>query len=251
MIPIYICEDQEPVLNQLKRYIENICLLHELDFEVAAASPKPDDILKGLRQNPGQGIYFLDVDLQDELNGFELGKEIRKIDSRGFIIYVTTHEELLAETFKYRLEAMDYILKDDWQEVKDRIRECLFQVKERMKKEVRQDKEYFVVNAASRVLHIPLDKIIFFETSSKKHVVSLCTSKEYIEFYGNLAEIQQQTGHGFLRIHRSYLVNREHIRGLDSRKKVVVLSNGETCLMSRSKKNEIMSILAGNYGSQR
>lgn len=47
------------------------------------------------------------------MNGFELAQEIRKFDPRGFIIFITTHAELSYMTFTYKVEALDYIIKDD------------------------------------------------------------------------------------------------------------------------------------------
>ena len=51
------------------------------------------------------GIYFLDVDLKSDINGIKLGSKIREKDTRGFIIFTTTHLEMSYFAFKYKVEA--------------------------------------------------------------------------------------------------------------------------------------------------
>lgn len=110
MVPIYICEDQPEILNQLEESIRNIIMIEEFDSKVVLATKSPEELLQCLKNQRTKGIYFLDIEFPKEsINGFELGKEIRKLDSRGFLIYITTHNELLPEIFSYQLEALDYM----------------------------------------------------------------------------------------------------------------------------------------------
>lgn len=109
-------------------------MIEDYDFTVETVTTSPQEIVAALSSNPRQGIYFLDVDLKDEtMNGFELGKQIRSLDTRGFIVYVTSHSELLTETFKYRLETLDYIPKEDEKHMLERIALCLADINERCK----------------------------------------------------------------------------------------------------------------------
>ena len=122
MISIHICEDDPTILTFLQKKITDICMIEDYDFTVETVTTSPQEIVAALSSNPRQGIYFLDVDLKDEtMNGFELGKQIRSLDTRGFIVYVTSHSELLTETFKYRLETLDYIPKEDEKHMLERI----------------------------------------------------------------------------------------------------------------------------------
>ena len=61
---------------------------------------------------PCCGIYFPDVDLKAPINGMKLGEEIRKLDSSPFLIYVTIHEYMMRESFRRKLMALDFIIKD-------------------------------------------------------------------------------------------------------------------------------------------
>ena len=104
MLPIYIGEDDGAVLAEQKEYLEKQILIEGYDMEVALCSRYPEDILDAVKAAPRRGIYFLDVELKGEpMDGFSLGQEIRKLDTRGFLVYVTSFSDLAFETFRYHL----------------------------------------------------------------------------------------------------------------------------------------------------
>ena len=51
--------------------------------------------------------------------------EIRKYDPIGNIVFVTSHSELTYLTFVYKVAAMDFIFKDDPDQLKTRVLDCL------------------------------------------------------------------------------------------------------------------------------
>lgn len=236
MVPIYICEDRVEMLALIKKQINHFCMIEDFDFQLTLATQNPEILLEQLQQSAPQGIYFIDVDLSHEtIDGFELGKQIRRLDPRGFLIYVTTHDELLPEVFKHRVEALDYILKDDPKKMRQRIHQALLSVQQLLQAEQIDPTAYFTVETASRILHLPLSEIHYFETTHKKHVVAVITSEDYIEFYGNLNQLEKQFQTDFFRTHQSYLVNKHQIKSIDKKQRLVILKDGTTCLIARTK----------------
>ena len=170
MIPIYLCDDEPDIRQALCREIKKEILISGYDMEIAAACAGPEELLCSLRKNKRRGIYFLDVDLKDDkYTGFTLGQAIRREDPRGFLVYVTAFGELAFETFRYQLEALDYIVKDDREKMFAGIRKCLASVVERMQNEKDDTREYFTVKFMDTVRHIPMDEILFFETGSRRN----------------------------------------------------------------------------------
>ena len=112
MLKIYICEDMEAERDKMQKVIENIVLMEDLDMELCCVSADPFKILEKVKETQDVGIYFLDIALGVDMTGLTLAQEIRKYDPRGFIIFVTTHSEMSYMTFIYKLEALDFILKD-------------------------------------------------------------------------------------------------------------------------------------------
>lgn len=245
MIPIYLCDDEPDIRQALCREIKKEILISGYDMEIAVACAGPEELLYALRKNKRRGIYFLDVDLKDDnYTGFTLGQAIRREDPRGFLVYVTAFGELAFETFRYQLEALDYIVKDDREKMFAGIRKCLASVVERMQNEKDDTREYFTVKFMDTVRHIPMDEILFFETGSRSHRIILHGLKEQLDFTGSIQELEQQLGKTFLRIHRAYLANRKHIQYLDAKERKVVFSNGETCLFSRKAKQMLLELNA-------
>lgn len=243
MVPIYLCDDEPGIRQAIRRKIEKEILISGYDMEIAAECAAPEDVLSSLRENRRRGIYFLDVDLKnDRYTGFTLGQAIRREDPRGFLIYVTAFRELAFETFRYQLEALDYIVKDDPEEMFAGIRRCLASVVERLQSEKEDGRKYFTVKFMDTVRHIPIDEILFFETGAKSHRIILHGLKERFDFTGSIQELQQELGQQFLRIHRAYLANVNQIKYLDVKERKVIFSNGEACWFSRKAKQELLRL---------
>ena len=239
MVPIYLCDDDPQIRAAIRRELEKEILIKGYDMKVAAACAGPEELLEEIQKSGRRGIYFLDVDLKHEqYTGFTLGQAIRKMDPRGFLIYVTAFGELAFETFRYQLEALDYIVKENPEEMFAGIRKCLAAVVERMQDEKEDDRAYFTVKFMDTVRHIPIDSILYLEAVGLRHTLQLHLDNELLEFNSSLDHFARQLGEGFWRCHRSFLVNRSRIRAVHLKEQTVELDNGETCLLSRKAKSE-------------
>lgn len=239
MIPVYICEDNEETRRYLTRQIENFIMIENLDMKIICSTEDPELFLEAVGGQKERGIYFLDVDLSHKLTGFDVAKLVRKKDARGFVIFITTHGELALETFRYQIEAMDYILKDEPDKIAERIHMSLLNVQQRMAADDQDNTNYFVIRQMDEVRYINYKNIIYFETSGEKHKVVLVTDSEYIEFFGNLKAIEEKTGEQFIRCHRSYLINKDYIEKINVRENIVVMRGGKKCDLSRSGKKRL------------
>lgn len=244
MIPIYICDDEKNIRKAIRDELEKEILIHDYDMQVVCDKEKPEELLHCITGHGNRGIYFLDVDLKGaSMNGFLLGQEIRKRDPRGFLIYVTAYDNLAFETFQYKLEALDYIVKNNPAEMFRGIRNSLQIVHERTTGEHGPACEYFTVKFLDTVRHIPVDEIVFFETGHQTHRIVLHGLKERMDFVDSMQNLETQLGEKFIRVHRAYLINTEHIDHLDLKNRQIVMKNGEICLYSRRIKETLLSIL--------
>lgn len=241
MLPVYICEDEEKIRAALKEYLEKQIMMEGYDMEIALCSGHPEEIIKAVKESLGRGIYFLDIELKGEpMDGFGLGQEIRKLDSRGFLIYVTAFKDLAFETFRYHLEALDYIVKGNPGKLKEGIRHCLEIITERMRKEKGEEREFFSVKVMDVVRHIPVDEIVFFETAGRTHRIELHGLNDRLDFIGSMQELEEKLGGRFLRVHRAYLVNVDQIAELDLKGREIRMKNGEKCIFSRNMKGALL-----------
>lgn len=232
MLKIYVCEDIEVQRNKIKKTIENIVLMEDLDMEIGCVSNNPHTILEKVKETEDVGIYFLDIDLGADMTGLALAQEIRKYDPRGFIIFVTTHSEMSYMTFIYKLEALDFILKDNPEELDRRVYECILKANQRFASVNNKVQANFSVKVNEKVITVDYDEILFFETSTNVHKIILHCKKREMEFWGKIKDIEKEVDERFYRCHRSFLVNKDNIREIDFRNRVIYMVNGDECLIS-------------------
>lgn len=233
MVPIYICEDHQENREYLTKMIENYILIYGYDMKVVLSTADPEEVLAHRQTHAQRSIYFFDVDLQHAVyDGFSLAKAIRTLDTRGFLIFVTTHEELIFETFKYRLEAMSYLFKEDRQQLGEQIQACLLEIQQLLA-QVDDPESYYTVKAGDVKHQLPLADILFFETAAAQHRIILHSQQRVLEFRGNLKTVEEQVGDAFLKIHRSFLVNKAKIEQVNYADNTVIMQGGRVCLMSR------------------
>lgn len=241
MLPIYICEDEKKIRDAECAWLEKQILIDGLDMEIALCTESPEELLECLSKEHSQGIYFLDVELKGaSMDGFRLGQEIRKKDARGFLIYVTAFSDLAFETFRYHLEALDYICKKDPKEMYAGLSRCLKVITERVSREQGEQQEYFTVKTLDVVRHVPLKDILYFATCGRTHRIELHARQERLDFIGSIQELEEKLAPWFIRIHRAYLVRADQIERVDLRYREVVLKNGERCPFSRTMRQQLL-----------
>lgn len=244
MKQIYLCDDELIYREQINSLINRTIDQQNYSLTVTAKVKQTSDLL-ALSFDHSNSIYFLDVNIiGSPINGFELGKEIRRRDPGGFIIFVTTFEELAVETFKYRLAAMDYIVKDQPDKMAKRIELCLKSIMEQEVMASPEEIKTLTLKFADELIRVALAEIVFIETSSRSHMVVIHTLSQTIETAGNLHELEEQLDEEFVRSHRSFLVNRAYIKRFNLKHNVLELSTGQTCLVARRMKKSLKEVLA-------
>lgn len=244
MIPIYLCDDEESVRHQLKTALEWKIFMENYDMKVVCAASAAQELLETARDTR-RGVYFLDVDLKDGAwDGFTLGRELRRRDPHGTLVYITSYGDLAWKTFQYHLEAFDYIVKEGEQTGADAA-QCLEAVHARLLDERHDPAEVFSLRTGDETRHVPLANILFFETAPKAHHVFLHTADSRLDFVGSLNDLERELGGRFVRVHRAYLAAWDKIESVDWKEHKVRVG-GRTCLLSRAGKAELKKKLGGN-----
>ena len=239
MLNIFVCEDDTIQRQTIVQIIQNTVLIEELDMQLVLDTKDPYVLLEKVRASHNTGIYFLDIDLGSNMNGLKLAQQIRLYDPRGFIIFVTAHCELSYMTFQYRVEAMDFVLKDNPAEAKVKIRECLLNAMERYTLQTNRTHKVYTIEINGRKISVDYDDILFFETSGNIHKLILHGKDRQIEFSGTMKELADTLGSDFVRCHRSFLVNKKNIKEVDAKNRILYFANGETCLISTRMMKEL------------
>ena len=110
MIDIYLCDDDASARSRIQTILEKKILIEDYDMQLVCSSDSAEALLHALGDRR-QNLYLLDVELRDaQWDGFLLGRELRRRDPHGTLIYITGYGDLAFRTFQYHLDAFDYIM---------------------------------------------------------------------------------------------------------------------------------------------
>ena len=104
------------------------------------------------------------------------------------------------ETFRYHLEALDYICKQEPGQMYAGLSRCLKVAAERVGQEQGRQREYFTVKTLDVVRHIPMEEILYFVTSGRTHRLELHARQERLDFIGSMQELEESLGQLFAHV---------------------------------------------------
>jgi len=244
MISIFICEDDYKQRKELEKIISNYIIIEDMEAKIALSTGDPQEILDYLKIRPGIiGMYFFDVNLNNQMNGISLAAEIRKnYDVEGKIVFVTAHGEHAYLTFMYKVEALDYIVKDR-DDVSKKVLECIKIANDQLQNQGGRKRNIFCTKIGDKIRMIPCEEIMFFESSDKAHNVILHLENGQLEFRSSINKILEEYDM-FFRSHRSYVVNMDNIHHINRERGEIEMYSGEKALISQRRLKPLEEELA-------
>lgn len=229
MLNVYLCEDNLQHLEFIKKAIENTIMIHQLDMQLILATDNPNELLENIQEKKSLSAYFLDIHLGSKMSGLQLAAKIREHDPRGFIVFITSHSEMSYLTFQYKVEALDFIIKDKYNQISERISSCLLNIHEKYINIKNNTTKLFQIKTRDNIITEPLENILFFQVSKSVHKVMMNAVNRRVEFYSTLKELESQLDSRFYRCKDSCIVNKELISKIDIPKRTIYMINGDSC----------------------
>ena len=216
MLRILICDDEESFTNRLRGALR--AELPETKAAICAYSAMeeiPEEILAGC------DLAFLDVDFAGkQYTGLDIAARVRGLCPKAVIIFVTNYIEYAPRG--YEVGAFRYLLKSE-------LERKLGQYLQQALAQLESDRQVLTIRAEGEPVSIPLHQIRYLEANQHTVLVHT-TGRDYIT-YATLAELEERLEtKGFLRIHKSYLVNMAHLSKYQSQE--AVLSDGTVLRVS-------------------
>lgn len=121
MFPIFLLENNQYHLDSLSTIIKNYVLFHGENYVFKFKSNSSTAMMNYLKENPSKhGLYFLDIDMKEEMSGISVGEFIKEIDPPGKIVFVTAYpEEYALLTLEKKLEPLTIIKKNNIEKIRD------------------------------------------------------------------------------------------------------------------------------------
>lgn len=165
----------------------------------------------------------------------ELAKRIRKEGGDVPILFVTGYDEYMAQG--YEVAAIHYL-------VKPLLKESLFTVLERVKSAHKQQEKLLFLGEEGMISFL-ISKIWYIE--ARGHQCILVTEKKELILRESISAIEERLKEkrGFIRCHRSYLVNLGYVAAVLPNE--IVLDSGGRIPLSRRMSKEVYQAFIQNY----
>lgn len=217
MINILICDDDLQFTTQLKDSISNCVSSLKIQARIHAYN-SAEEI--GSEVFSSCDVAFLDIDFaQKNYNGLDIAKKLRTLGNDAVIIFITNYLEYAPAGYEVR--AFRYILKNELpQKLNQSILELLTYI--------REAKSDIKLQVNGEIISVMLREILYVEAMGHTviyHLISKTPSSDHKYIcYTTLADTERELKErGFLRIHKSFLVNMMYIKKLSSN--TVLLQN--------------------------
>ncbi len=208
MLKVAFCDDDLEVLRELCDLMEQYRVDRNREVSYAAFQ-SPLELLAEIERGARYDILFLDILMCGE-NGMEAAKEIRRYDGNIKIIFLTSAPEFAVQS--YQVNAYFYQLKP--------IRkEAFYKLLDQLSDEqIQEQSDFLVLKCKTGITRIRLSRLEYCEAINRTLFLHLTNGRE-LEASATIEQMQSRLAQrsGFLRPHRSYLVNMEHIQNISAR----------------------------------
>ena len=181
-----------------------------------------------------QDVIFLDIDMP-KLTGFDVAKKLRDTFSSCFIIFVTSHSELIYESMDF--QPFHFIRKN----CNISLEESIQKIVRKLIRHMKQNDKIILEDEISGRCAVYIREVAYIE-SDKHYVFYHVLNKEFpIKMRGALKDCEEKyESYDFVKIHKRYLINLRFLSDFDNSNNEVTLGSIKTRLpMSKNFKKEV------------
>ncbi len=228
MIKIAVCDDEKIYSDKICSSIHRELKEHDIpDYEVTVYNSGTEFAAEGEKLYE-YDVIFLDINMPD-INGFELASKIKDNNNNIYIVFVTSFLNYAIQG--YRFDALRFILKSDMDNL---MQECIETIIRLMKIDYHRVSYDFIEGKCE----IVTNELIFIENNKHKLTFNFYGKDKTLGLYKKLDDVEKDLdGYGFLRMHKSYLVNVKYIKRIINY--AAVLQDGRELPIPREKIKQV------------
>ena len=224
MFRIVLCDDSPADLMVLRGHLEQLKEKRPVDI---ISYTDGLDLLKDYKQKGFCDILVLDMRMET-MGGIEVAKHIRRLDDEVPILIVTATVDYAVEG--YKVGAFRYIVKPV------ESGDFLSAVEELLDRQQKKQASIFSFPSINGTTKLMTDHIYYLESDLR--TIRVVAKEGTFTFTGTISSLEEQLRtDGFIRIHKSFLVNVSHIYNIF--KDSVTMDNKEVLPMSKHKRREV------------
>ena len=202
---VAICDDNLKSLDEYREKLTAIFEENKIAATVTSFQTCKELMFSMEDENTRADVIFLDINMPF-MDGMEMANWIRKRDISCEIIFLTVSQTHMLQAFD--VSAFHYVVKDVTPE--EKLEEICVRAAGKVGK---QKQEFITVSCAGESRRISVRDIMYFEVQN--YIIIVHYGDEKFEFYSTLGKLENTLGgYGFVRTHRSYLVNLDHVHAV-------------------------------------
>lgn len=224
ILNICICDDDKLIHETLKTYCYKIYDNTQLEIDNLFSA---EELIHIYEQQVRFDIIFLDIEMAT-ITGIEAAEKIKKISPDVIIIFISSHQKYVFDTFK--VEPLHFLVKPfSEQEFNDVFKRAL--------NKYRSLNSTITLKWQNERYVIKINTIKYIE-GYKRHI-TVYTQNEKYEALGKIQDMQKiLSSFNFIRTHQGFLVNMDYIHRFTQTD--VILSDGTKVMISVRKRAEAL-----------
>lgn len=198
MYHIIICDDEPEICLNIKTKLQTNLNLKNLPADYILFNDSRE-LMQAITTTPID-ILFLDLDMP-YFTGMDIARTLISHNRTPILIFVTSHDTLVYQTFEYKPFA--FIRKSHFDHE-------IIDVVNRIDQELSVKKQELILTKGSELFKLKINNIIYIE--SKGNYINLITTNETIKHRDTMSNIENELNiKGFIRCHKGYLINPNYI----------------------------------------
>ncbi len=228
MYKIAICDDEIKIGEYIAKYIRETFRKKEKQVEVYTYTDA-ESLRRQMKLGSEYDALLLDIDMPGE-NGIDFCKKLRQQGDETLVVFISNKETLVFQTFE--VKPFRFVRKNFFQDEADALVDALIG-----ELESRKNRWLRFENPQEGIIYsFNIDKILYCEAANKFCCIhSIDDSKEIRIKLSELTKRLEEFH--FIQVHRSFLVNPEHIYRIDADE--ILMADGSKVPISRRRREQI------------
>lgn len=225
---IAICDDDNIMADKLTASLKNEFVKAGRDDVIIDYYNNGTQLLEALKCKMYKAV-LLDINMEP-MDGFAVAENIGKSGYRTKIIFVTSHEDVVYDTFDYT--PFYFIRKSRYETYVQRV----------VKKLIAIDgyEKSIVIDVKDRFIKVDSSNVTYVDSEDHYLTVHTADGNAYV-VRKNMTEFEQDiAGTDIVRAHKKYMINYRYISRINQSTNEVVMRDGEILKLGRSYKDTFM-----------
>lgn len=229
-----IYEDDNMYIEKYKNIIYKLLGTTDLNYKITEIKEYNEKSKEIIEKTEGNKIYILDIEVAGK-NGLDLARKIRKQgDWTSPVIIVTSHEEFKNVGYTAKILMLNFISKSN--DLNEQLTETL-----KVALEINLANKSLCYTNRGEVYRISYKDILYIEKSLNDNICNIITKNENYSIRKTIIELEKILSDdiGFVKTHRSCIVNVRNITYIDFENNIIYFKDQMTNLISRSQKKKL------------